>query len=230
VSLSIIVPVYNEEECIEECIRQLAAAFPGESFEIIFVNDGSADRTLKLLEENQGAYRFKLISYPDNRGYASAVHEGLKAATKDYFTIFDADLQVTPTDLMKMYQTAVSGNWDLVVGEPESKGYYLFRWVVSRGFNLIIRLLFNITIRDTNSPKIVRRSILEGVKLVYGHAMIDIEILAHAFKKKSTYTVVPFSLKQRFKGASKFNLMLIPRTLVDVIRLKIRLMQSDSVG
>jgi glycosyltransferase involved in cell wall biosynthesis len=222
--------VYNEEECIEECVRQLRSVFVGDEFELILVNDGSTDKTLPLIEKNRSQYNLKVVSYPTNRGYASAVHEGLKAATKEYFNIFDADLQVKPSDVHLMYKTAVEQKLDFVVGEPKSKGYGLFRWLVSRGFNLLIRILFGINVRDTNSPKIVRRSMLKDVTLVYGHAMIDIEILAYAFRKKCSLGVVPFDIQKRFKGTSKFNLMLIPLTFIDLVRLKIRLSTGNVNG
>ncbi|MFH1788579.1 MAG: glycosyltransferase family 2 protein [Candidatus Altiarchaeota archaeon] len=222
-SLSIIVPVYNEEDCIEECIRQLCSVFPGDEFEVIIVNDGSTDATAELLAKNKESYGFQLVSYPENKGYASAIHEGIKVAKNEYFTIFDADLQVKAKDIHRMYRTASENNLDLVVGEPESKGYHLLRSMVSRGYNMLVRIMFHIKVRDINSPKIVRKSMLSDVKLAYGHAMIDVEILAYAFAKKASHTGVSYTIQQRYKGESKFNVMLIPRTLIDLIRLKIKI-------
>lgn len=221
-SLSIIVPVYNEEECIEECTRRLYSVFTGDEFEIIFVNDGSTDKTPTLLKENKKTYGFKLISYPKNKGYASAIHEGIKNTSKEYFTIFDADLQVKPEDIHRMYWTAIENNLDLVVGEPESKGYHVLRALVSKGYNLLVKLLFHIKVRDINSPKIVRKNIMEDVNLTYGHAMIDIEILAYAFAKNASHAGVPYKIQKRYKGESKFNIMLIPLTFIDLVRLKLK--------
>ena len=113
--ISIIVPCYNEEACIEIVYAETAAAMEAltekeqVSYEIIFVDDGSRDGTLKLLRELAAAHtrepaQVRYLSFSRNFGKEAAMLAGLREATGDYLVLMDADLQHPPTLLPRMYR------------------------------------------------------------------------------------------------------------------------------
>lgn len=104
--LSIVVPVYNEEESIRTCIEQIVIALTdaGIEHELIIVNDGSSDKTVNICRELKLVYNFRLIHIPTNTGHMAAITAGLEASKGNFVATMDADLQDPPRDLVKMYE------------------------------------------------------------------------------------------------------------------------------
>ena len=104
--LSIIIPMYYEEKVVNECykrLKEMAKKLKGYDYELIFVNDGSKDNTLTLLEEiAKNNNKVKIISFSRNFGHQAAVTAGLKYATGDAIVIIDADLQDPPEKIPEM--------------------------------------------------------------------------------------------------------------------------------
>lgn len=111
--ISIIVPVYNVEKYIIRCINSLINQ-TFKSYEIIIVNDGSLDNSIKLINENFNDDRIKII-YKKNGGSASARNTGVKYAKGKYLFFVDSDDFIKPNTLEVMYQKAISGDYDLVL-------------------------------------------------------------------------------------------------------------------
>lgn len=116
--ISIIVPCYNEEKTLPlfyEELKKNINTFQNTEFEIIFVNDGSRDKTLEVIKEllKQDSC-IKYISFSRNFGKESAIFAGLENATGNYITIMDADLQDPPSLLMEMYQSVTKECYDAV--------------------------------------------------------------------------------------------------------------------
>ena len=150
--ISIIVPCYNEEEVLEifhnkiiEISKRMNA-----DFEFIFVDDGSNDKTLKILKEySKQDKRVRFVSFSRNFGKEAAMYAGLKESTGDYVAIMDADLQDPPDLLPEMYETVKSGEYDCVATKRKTrKGEPILRSFFSRLFYKIINKMSETEIVD----------------------------------------------------------------------------------
>ena len=115
ISLSIIIPVYNEEKTILKILKKIDVLKKYSELEIIVINDGSTDKTLEILIENKNLYT-KLIEIKKNSGKGKAVIEGLKKVKSDYVVIQDADLEYDPVDLILFLEKINNFGADLILG------------------------------------------------------------------------------------------------------------------
>lgn len=132
--ISLVVPCYNEQEVIKLFyaeIQKIKKEFKNVEFEIIFVNDGSKDKTLELMRELSEKKDVRYVSFSRNFGKEAAMYAGLEASTGDYVAIMDADLQDPPALLKEMYEILESGEYDSVAtrrvtrrGEPVIRSFF----------------------------------------------------------------------------------------------------------
>ena len=132
--ISLVVPCYNEQEVIKLFyaeIQKIKKDFKNVEFEIIFVNDGSKDKTLNLMRELSKNDDVRYVSFSRNFGKEAAMYAGLEASTGDYVAIMDADLQDPPALLKEMYEILESGEYDSVAtrrvtrkGEPVIRSFF----------------------------------------------------------------------------------------------------------
>ena len=132
--ISLVVPCYNEQEVIKLFyaeIQKIKKEFKNVEFEIIFVNDGSKDKTLELMRELSENKDVRYVSFSRNFGKEAAMYAGLEASTGDYVAIMDADLQDPPALLKEMYEILESGEYDSVAtrrvtrkGEPVIRSFF----------------------------------------------------------------------------------------------------------
>ena len=132
--ISLVVPCYNEQEVIKlfyDEIQKIKKDFEDVSFEIIFVNDGSKDKTLDLMRELSENDDVRYVSFSRNFGKEAAMYAGLEASTGDYVAIMDADLQDPPALLKEMYEILESKEYDSVAtrrvtrkGEPVIRSFF----------------------------------------------------------------------------------------------------------
>ena len=132
--ISLVVPCYNEEEVIKifyNEIQKIKKDFDNVCFEIIFVNDGSRDKTLELMRELSNNDDVRYVSFSRNFGKEAAMYAGLETSTGDYVAIMDADLQDPPALLKEMYEILESGEYDSVAtrrvtrkGEPVIRSFF----------------------------------------------------------------------------------------------------------
>ena len=132
--ISLVVPCYNEQEVIKlfyDEIQKIKKDFKNVSFEIIFVNDGSKDKTLDLMRELSENDDVRYVSFSRNFGKEAAMYAGLEASTGDYVAIMDADLQDPPALLKEMYEILESKEYDSVAtrrvtrkGEPVIRSFF----------------------------------------------------------------------------------------------------------
>ena len=219
--LSIIVPVYNEEECILKCLKQINEVFKDIDFEIIVVNDGSTDNShqiISLLTRKHS--KIKYINYSKNRGYSHAIREGFKKSTKKYVSFIDADLQYHPKELLKMYNYGRRNNLQFVMGVPKTKYYRLIRRMVSFFYNNFIYFLFRIKLKDANSLKLMARKYLKNINFQFDYGMIELETLLGFKMQGIPINTYPIEVKERRAGKSKFSIKLIYRTIRDCLKLR----------
>ncbi len=150
--ISLVVPCYNEEETVNlfyDEIQKIKSDFKGVSFEMLFVNDGSSDKTLEILRRLSSKDDVRYISFSRNFGKEAAMYAGLEAATGDYVAIMDADLQDPPALLHEMYEILESGEYDSVATRRVSrKGEPIIRSFFARLYYKIINKISKTEIVD----------------------------------------------------------------------------------
>ena len=114
-SISIIIPVYNEEETLLKILEKYNLLKKNINFELIIVNDGSNDNTKKLIDNNSSMFN-KVVHLSKNQGKGKAIREGLKIAKNEYIFFQDADLEYDPNDLSNFIKLAKTNNADFVMG------------------------------------------------------------------------------------------------------------------
>lgn len=133
--ISLIIPCYNEEDSLPylyEELKTVSEVMSMQSFEFIFVNDGSKDKTLQILRELRAKdERVCFLSFSRNFGKEAAIYAGLKKASGDYIALMDADLQDPPSLLEEMYSTLKNEDYDCVAtrrmnrkGEPPIRSFF----------------------------------------------------------------------------------------------------------
>ncbi|MBN2465473.1 glycosyltransferase family 2 protein [candidate division WOR-3 bacterium] len=160
-SVTIIVPAFNEVENIAPLLAELSAKLPGD-YEVIIVDDGSTDSTYDAAVAAQAQYPFlTTCRHRTNLGKTAAIMTGMERAQGEFVSVFDADLQFRPEDVIAQVEKLREG-WDLVTGWKQ--GRYEKR-LVSSIYNLLARMMFGIKVHDINALKTFRREVLEGVSL-----------------------------------------------------------------
>lgn len=162
ISVSVIVPAYNEEASIIELLRRVKQQnIPGISLEIIVVDDGSQDRTVELLEANNDLYTM-LVKQERNGGKGAAVISGLQMATGDYILFQDADLEYDPNDYAKLFTPILCFDADIVMGSrmaaPQiTRVSYFWHRVGNKIITLVFNILNNTTFTDIYSCYLLYR-------------------------------------------------------------------------
>jgi dolichol-phosphate mannosyltransferase len=150
-SLTILVPVYNEQTTIRPFLDELyAKGLKGiTDFEVLMLEDGSKDKTVEVLRECEKSYP-NLTAYTDpNRiGYAACVTRGIARASKDWILLMDGDGQIEPEDISLLLKTPT--DYDIVCGEKFPRCDPWFRIVVSRFFDVCTDIVLGICLRDIN--------------------------------------------------------------------------------
>ena len=152
--LSIVIPIYNEEDSIHELIAQIDSAMHklGKSYEVIFVDDGSTDKTLPLLKEQEKKDdRIKILSHRRNLGKSNALMHGFEKANGEYIATLDADLQDNPDEIQLLLSYLQDNDLDMVTGWRRNRQDTGSIKSVSRIANGFILKLFKLNIHDLNA-------------------------------------------------------------------------------
>jgi glycosyltransferase involved in cell wall biosynthesis len=216
--ISVIVPIFNEAESLEELYLRTKAVFYrlGLPFEFIAVNDGSSDSTFKrLLELRERFHNIGIISHRANHGKSMALMQGFALAEGDVAITMDADLQDEPENIPILLEKLEEG-YDMVIGWRASRHDPPSKRFVSGLFNMITRRLLNVHIHDINCGlKVMRKDLYKRLNL-----RGDLHRLIPAMSQASGFTVseVVISHAPRKYGTSKYRL-LRHRGLLDIISL-----------
>lgn len=185
-SLSLVLPAFNEAENIATVIASALEVLPAHTpdFEIIVVDDGSRDDTSTIVETiSRSDTRVKLIRHPQNRGYGSALRSGFQATSGDYVMFMDADRQFDIRDLELLAPFAA--DHDIVAGFRMERRDPLHRRVFAEAFNVSVRVLFGVHLRDIDCAfKIFRGDLLRSLELTAPGALINTEIQAKARRQR----------------------------------------------
>jgi len=196
--VSIIVPAYNEVASVEHLLAELAGKL-GPEYEVVFVDDGSTDGTYAAAVEAKGRYPFlAVVRHSRNLGKTAAIVTGFEASRGAIVSVFDADLQFDPEDVVRQVAKVREG-FDIVTGEK--RGKYEKRFV-SSVYNRLARVVFGLKVRDINALKTFRREVLEEVHLRRDwHRYIVPLAAARGF----SVTEIPVLLRPRQFGEPKYS-------------------------
>jgi len=224
----IIIPVYNEENNIEKVLNEIDRVIP--NFEIIVVNDGSQDNTLKVLEKRG----VSVLTHPINLGYGAAVQTGLKYAVEkgyDIGILFDGDGQHDPNDVMSLLNALEKNSVDVVVGSRFiGRARYKTQLVKKIGMVMFSFLTYLITrhkIYDiTSGFQALNRKALEFLSLEYPIDFPDAEVIIMLSLSGFKTIEVPVTIRQRLSGHSMYSALrsiYYPfRVLVGIIAIVLR--------
>jgi len=215
--ISIVVPLYNEEESLNLLAAEIKKGVkPLQSdFEVIFVDDGSTDNSLKVVKDICRAdKKFKYISFQKNFGKAAALQIGFNNATGDVVITMDADLQDDPNEIPNLLKKLGEG-YDLVSGWKKKRYDPFIKKHTSKIYNYVTRVFSGIKIHDMNCGlKAYRKSVVENIK-VYGELHRFIPVLA----KWQGFTIaeVPVKHQQRLYGKTKYGISRFFKGFVDLV-------------
>jgi len=184
VELSVLIPVYNERETIEEIVRRVQAQ-PFDK-EIIIVDDGSTDGTRDLLREVAWAPNVRILYHEKNMGKGAGIRTAVAAASKDIIIIQDADLEYNPNDFAIVLRPILDGVADVVYGSRFlgiHRSFMLHHYVGNKALTLVANVLFNNILTDMETVyKAFRAPILKGVKIRSNRFDFEPEITAKVLK------------------------------------------------
>jgi glycosyltransferase involved in cell wall biosynthesis len=218
--LSFVIPFLNEEATLEELYRRIAEATqpalePGESFEVIFVDDGSSDGSAAVVERLVAAQpQVSLLELQGNFGKSAALAAGFSRASGKIVFTLDADLQDDPKEIPRFLAKLAEG-FDLVSGYKEKRNDPISKVFPSRVFNWLVRRTTGVNLHDVNCGfKAYRDVVLKNVRL-YGELHRFVPVLAHW--KRFRIAEIPVEHHARRFGYSKFGGGRFFRGLMDLL-------------
>ena len=206
--ISVIIPMYNEELVIEECYKRLKeniTKLKKYDYELIFINDGSKDKTLEKIKElAKQDTNLKIVSFSRNFGHQAAVTAGLKEVTGDAIVIIDADLQDPPESIPDMVKLWEAGN-EVIYGKRKSrKGESYFKLFTAKMFYKTLNALSDVEIpQDTGDFRLVDRKVVDTINKLPEHNKFLRGLFSWVGYKQVPYE---YERQERFAGKTKYPL------------------------
>ena len=217
--ISVIIPMYFEELVAEECYKRVSTvlkAINNYEYEIIFINDGSTDKTLEILESiAKNDNRVKVISFSRNFGHQAAVTAGLKEVTGKVAVIIDADLQDPPELIPEMVKLWEEGN-EVVYGKRKTRdGESVFKLMTAKMFYKTLNYLSDVDIpKDTGDFRLVDRKVVDKMNSLPEHNKFLRGLWSWLGYKQYAFE---YERKERFAGKTKYPLKKMLKLAADGI-------------
>ena len=213
-SLSIIIPVYNESRNLEKTVNNLIKLKKRiKKLNLIFIDDFSTDNTYDLVKKLSKKNSFIKIFKNKKKGLGSAIEKGFKKSRFKYVAIFMADSSDSIDDLIKYYKIISSKKYDAVLGsrfikDSKIKNYPFFKFLLNRIFNNFVKLIFLSDYNDfTNAFKIYKRNVLKNLlPIVSENFNVFLEIPLKIITREYTYKIIPINWQNRKVGKSNFKI------------------------
>jgi dolichol-phosphate hexosyltransferase len=205
--LSVLMPVYNELERVEQAIAEVLATKLPTDIELIVVDDGSTDGTREILRNGSWDERVRYFEHAHNQGKGAAIQTALSKATGEFSAIFDADLEYDPADLALLLPPLLQGKSNAAFGVRAFDGYssHSFWYVIgNRGVTLVCNILFNVFLHDIMTcQKVLRTELFKSLNLTATGFAIEPEITAGLLKKGERIYEVPVQYQARSSEEGK---------------------------
>ena len=219
--ISIVVPLYNEEENVADLYREISTVCDANHInaEFIFVDDGSRDRTVQMMEQVAGHDpRVVLVTFRRNFGQTAAMSAGFDYATGDVIVTLDGDLQNDPAEIPRMLAKLDEG-YDIVAGWRKNRqDKMLSRKIPSMIANRLISKATNVELHDYGCTlKAIRADVAKNLSM-YGEMHRFIPALAAEYGAK--LAEIPVNHRARMKGVSKYGISRTFRVLLDLLTVK----------
>ena len=223
-NISLVVPAYNEEKRIFTMLSQYCSYFP--DYEIIVICDGT-DNTPNIVKSmSESNTNIKLLHFKDRLGKGGAIREGFKIASGEIVGFVDADESVKPSEIASMIDEL--SNVDGVIASrrlDESKIIIkqpLKRRITSKSFNVLVRLMFNLSFEDTQcGAKVFKKEAIELIldNLVATGFEFDVDLLWKL--KKNGCKIVEYPIEWSHSEGSTFSLKSAPNMLISLIKVRL---------
>ncbi len=223
--LSIVLPIFNEEENIKPLLDEFLEFFGkrNDPFEIIAVNDGSTDKTGKILTEFKNNENIVVLEHDHNMGYGTAVRSGFKGAKGDLIFFTDSDRQFDIKEISGFLEK-IDG-YDFIAGFRKRRKDPRFRLFFAWLFSLGSMLFFGVRVKDMDCAfKLFKSYVIKGMPLSSDGALINLEIFSLAKKAGYKFIQLPVSHFPRKKGKQTgANPKVILKAIVGFFKLWLRL-------
>ncbi|HXG31214.1 MAG TPA: glycosyltransferase family 2 protein [Thermodesulfobacteriota bacterium] len=223
-SISIVLPAYNEEENIQETVTRVVSYMEKglRGYEVIVVNDGSSDGTPRIVERlAKSNPKIILVNHPKNMGYGAALRSGFERASLGYIFFMDSDGQFDISDIDRFLPFL--GSFDIVIGYREKRADPFIRSLNTWLYHLFIRFVFHLSVRDMDCAfKLFPRSAYEAVRPVKsGGALFSAELLIKLKRKGFSIKEVPVRhFPRRFGKQTGANIRVILRMFKECWKLR----------
>jgi glycosyltransferase involved in cell wall biosynthesis len=221
IDISIVIPLYNEEDCLQQLHEELVAVLDNleRTYEVVYIDDGSSDETYPILRElHERDNVVRVIRFRRNFGQTAAFSAGFHMARGDYVITMDGDLQNDPKDIALMIKTLEDG-FDVVSGwRVDRKDKYLTRRLPSQMANWLISKVTGVKLHDYGcSLKAYRSDVVKNIHL-YGEMHRFIPALASWMG--INVAEVPVNHRPRKFGRSKYGLQRTVKVILDLLTVK----------
>lgn len=214
--LSIVVPLYNEEENVALLTQKIHESLEGYTYQIIYVDDFSTDKTRIVIKEMNDP-KVHLLALKKNYGQSLALAAGLDYAQGEYIITMDGDLQNDPSDIPQMLSYALNGEFDVVTGIRQKRKDSLVKKIPSKIANFLVRRVTKLDIKDNGCAlKVFTKDIAKDLNL-YGEMHRFITLLA--FLEGAQIKQVPVKHHARHAGVSKYGLERVFKVVADMMLL-----------
>jgi len=231
-SISLVLPAYNEAENIEPMVEEAtpALAANADDYEIIVVNDGSADDTAgvtrRVMERDP---HVRLVDHPVNQGFGAAVFSGFTSAEKDWIFYTDADRQFVLSELENF--VPYMDDYDLIAGYRAPRRDPFMRVLYGKGWSMLCTLTFGYTVRDVDCGfKLLRREIIQELAddIASRGATFSIEWLVRAKRAGYRFVELPVTHQPRVAGSQTgANIDVITRAFRELAQVRMQLWRES---
>lgn len=221
-ALSVVYPAFNEEENVEGTVQKALEALPSlvREFEIIVVDDGSADKTGEIIDRLAAEKEnVRAVHHEKNRGYGAALQSGFASAANDLVFFSDSDGQFDIREITRLLEHIE--RYDMVLGYRKNRRDPFHRKLNAWAWNVLVRLLLGVKVKDIDCAfKVYKKKVLDSIEITSNGAMVNTEILGRARQKNFTLKELPVTHYPRLKGEQTgANLKVILKAFRELFRL-----------
>lgn len=221
--LTIIVPVYNEEQILNDVVPEILSLCKSNEWKVIFINDGSSDNSGKYLEELIiGSTFAQVIHHKVNRGYGGALKSGIQYADTPYLVTIDADGQHNPTDIQNIFTYAIQTDADMVIGNRGLDGKLgIYRSIGKFLIRTFAQLLMPLPVTDLNSGfKLYRTDLVKKYVVLCPNSMSFSDVITLIFiKQRDLVLEQNIKIRERKKGKSTINTYTAFETVLEILNI-----------